>query len=67
MFTWIETQIGRFMNFLMDAKEDIADFDEHVQDEIAKYNNKQCGKAAIVGVIIGVAGTLAAESVLRMF
>lgn len=67
MLNWIETQIGRFMNFLMDAKEDIADFDEHVQEEIAKYNNKQCGKAAIVGTIIGVAGTLAVQALLRTF
>lgn len=50
---WIELQVGRFTNFLSDAKEDIASFDEHVQAEIVKYNNKQCGKAAIVGAVIG--------------
>lgn len=59
MFNWIEEQIGRLMNFFIDAKEDIAAFDEHVQAEIIKYRNKQCGKAAIVGFIIGVAVVLA--------
>lgn len=50
---WIELQVGRFTNFLSDAKEDIASFDAHVQAEIIKYNNKQCGKAAIVGAVVG--------------
>lgn len=51
---WLETQVGRFTNFLSDAKEDIQNFDEHIQGEIVKYNNKQCGKAAIVGFCVGV-------------
>lgn len=52
---WIEQQIGRFTNFLSDAKEDLQAFDEHVQDEIIKYRNKQCTKAFLVGLAIGVA------------
>ena len=51
---YLEEQVGRFTNFLTDAKEDIQEFDEHVQNEIEKYNNKQCGKAAIVGFAIGL-------------
>ena len=54
LITWLEIQVGRFTNFLGDAKEDIQKFDDHVQDEIEKYNNKQCGKAAIVGFAIGL-------------
>lgn len=54
MFQWIEEQIGRLTNFCEDAKEDIEAFDEHVQEEIVKYSNKQCGKATIIGCIIGV-------------
>lgn len=54
LIEWIEEQIGRFTNFLGDAKEDIQKFDDHVQGEIEKYNNKQCGKAAIVGFVIGL-------------
>lgn len=53
LIEWIELQVGRFTNFLSDAKEDLVAFDEHVQAEIVKYNNKQCGKAAIVGAVIG--------------
>ena len=51
---WLETQIGRFTNFLGDAKEDIQKFDDHVQEEIEKYRNKQCGKAAIAGFTLGL-------------
>lgn len=51
---WLEIQVGRFTNFLSDAKEDVQNFDDHVQAEIEKYNNKQCGKAAIVGFCIGL-------------
>ena len=51
---WLEIQVGRFTNFLSDAKEDVQKFDDHVQEEIEKYNNKQCGKAAIVGFGIGL-------------
>lgn len=54
LIEFFETQVGRFTNFLSDAKEDIQDFDEHVQGEIVKYNNKQCGKAAIVGFTLGL-------------
>lgn len=54
LITWLEIQVGRFTNFLSDAKDDIQKFDDHVQDEIEKYNNKQCGKAAIVGFGIGL-------------
>lgn len=54
LIEWIEEQIGRFTNFLSDAKDDIQKFDDHVQGEIEKYNNKQCGKAAIVGFVIGL-------------
>ena len=67
MFGWIEEQIGRLMNFFIDAKEDIAAFDAHVQAEIIKYNNKQCGKAAIVGCIVGIVATLAIEAIFRAF
>lgn len=67
MFNWVNEQVGRLINFFLDAKEDIADFDEHVQAEIAKYNNKQCGKAAIVGIILGIAATLAVQAILRLF
>ena len=60
LITWLEIQVGRFTNFLSDAKEDIQKFDDHVQEEIEKYNNKQCGKAAIVGFALGllVAGVI---------
>ncbi len=51
---WLEIQVGRFTNFLSDAKEDIQKFDDHVQTEIEKYRNKQCGKAAIVGFVAGL-------------
>lgn len=51
---WLEIQVGRFTNFLSDAKEDVQKFDDHIQEEIEKYNNKQCGKAAIVGFGIGL-------------
>ncbi len=61
---WIEVQVGRFTNFLGDAKEDIQKFDEHIQGEIEKYNNKQCGKAAIVGFVLGL---LLAAVVDRIF
>jgi hypothetical protein len=54
LIEWLEEQIGRFTNFLSDAKEDVQKFDDHVQEEIEKYNNKQCGKAAIVGFGIGL-------------
>jgi chloramphenicol O-acetyltransferase len=54
LIEWLEEQIGRFTNFLSDAKEDVQKFDDHVQEEIEKYNNKQCGKAAIVGFAIGL-------------
>lgn len=67
MIEWIEKQIGRFINFLSDAKEDIAEIDDKFQDKIIEYRNKQCGKAAIFGVIIGVIGTLAFEAILRVF
>ena len=50
---WLELQVGRFANFLSNAKEDLSAFDTHVQEEIIKYNNKQCGKSAIVGAVIG--------------
>lgn len=54
LIEWLEQQVGRFANFLSDAKEDLQAFDEHVQDEIIKYSNKQCTKAFIVGAVIGV-------------
>lgn len=62
--TWLEETIGRFTNFLSDAKEDIQEFDDHVQGEIEKYRNKQCGKAAIVGFALGL---LVAAVVDRIF
>ena len=60
---WFEVQVGRFTNFLSDAKEDLVAFDEHVQNEVIKYRNKQCGKAAIVGAILGVVATVVVMSV----
>lgn len=67
MFEWIEIQIGRFTNFISDAKEDIAEFDEHLQEEIVKYRNKQCGKAAIFGAIVGIAAFWALQGIIRSF
>ena len=64
LITWLEETIGRFTNFLSDAKEDIQKFDDHVQGEIEKYRNKQCGKAAIVGFTLGL---LVAAVVDRIF
>ena len=64
LITWLEETIGRFTNFLSDAKEDIQEFDDHVQGEIEKYRNKQCGKAAIVGFTLGL---LVAAVVDRIF
>lgn len=63
MFAWIEEQIGRFTNFLSDAKEDIAALDEKLQEKVIKYRNKQCGKAAIFGIVIGVAATFALQTI----
>ena len=63
MFEWIEKQIGRFTNFLSDAKEDIAAFDEKVQAEIVEYRNKQCGKAAIFGAVVGAAAAFALQAI----
>lgn len=54
LLNWLEVQVGRFTNFLSDAKEDLAAFDEHTREEIEKYRNKQCGKAAIAGLVVGV-------------
>lgn len=51
---WLEIQLGRFANFLGDAKEDVQKFDDHIQAEVEKYSNKQCGKAAIVGFVLGL-------------
>lgn len=51
---WLELQVGRFANFLGDAKEDIQKFDDHIQEEIEKYSNRQCGRAVIVGFVIGL-------------
>lgn len=51
---WLMKQIDRLANFLFDAKEDLQAFDEHVQQEIVKYKNRQCTKAFAVGVAIGV-------------
>lgn len=50
---WIEVQVGRFTNFLSTAKEDLKEFDEKTQKKIKEYNNKQCGRAAIFGAVIG--------------
>lgn len=60
---WIEKQIGRFTNFLSDAKEDIAAFDEKVQAKIVEYRNKQCGKAAIFGAVVGAAAAFALQAI----
>lgn len=65
MFTWIEEQIGKLINFIVGAKEDLHEFDEKMQEKIAKYHNKECGKAAIFGAIIAVAATLAVEALFR--
>ncbi len=50
---WIEVQVGHFTNFLNTAKEDLKEFDEKTQAKIKEYNNKQCGRAAIFGAVIG--------------
>lgn len=63
MFSWIEEQIGRLTNFLSDAQEDIAALDEKLQEKVIKYRNKQCGKAAIFGIVIGVAATFALQAI----
>lgn len=63
MFSWIEEQIGRLTNFLSDAQEDIAALDEKLQEKVIKYRNKQCGKAAIFGIVIGVAATFALQTI----
>lgn len=51
---WLMKQIDRLASFLFDAKEDIQAFDEHIQEEVVKYKNKQCIKAFAVGLAIGV-------------
>lgn len=63
MFSCIEEQIGRLTNFLSDAQEDIAALDEKLQEKVIKYRNKQCGKAAIFGIVIGVAATFALQAI----
>lgn len=62
---WIEKQIGRLINFFVDAKEDLNQFDTKIQNKIAEYRNKQCGKAAIFGIVIGVIGTVAVEKIIQ--
>lgn len=51
---WLEEQIGKLSNFLNNTKEDLQQFDEKVQREIEKYQNKQCGKACATGISIGI-------------
>lgn len=63
MIEWIEKQIGRFINFLSDAKEDIAEIDDKFQDKIIEYRNKQCGKAAIFGAVVGAVVTFALQAI----
>lgn len=63
MIEWTEKQIGRFINFLSDAKEDIADLDEKVQEKIIEYRNKQCGKAVIFGAVVGAVVTFALQAI----
>jgi hypothetical protein len=45
--------IDKLISFLVDTKEDLQAFDEHVQEEIMKYRNQQCTKAFLVGCFIG--------------
>lgn len=51
--------IDKLINWLIGAKADLNEFDEHVQNEIVKYSNKQVKKTAVVcgalGLIIGFA------------
>lgn len=51
--------IDRMINWLIGAKADLKEFDEHVQSEIMKYSNKQVKKAATVcgavGILLGFA------------
>ena len=50
--------IDKLINFLVGAKSDLKEFDEHVQNEITKYSNKQIKKTAIVcgtlGLLLGL-------------
>ncbi|WP_293719857.1 hypothetical protein [uncultured Phascolarctobacterium sp.] len=65
IFAWIEEQLGRIANFCSDAIEDLKAADEKLSEkldelddkaraEIKKYNNRQCGKAAVFGIVVGV-------------
>ena len=47
---WFEVQVGRFTNFLSDAKEDLVAFDEHVQNEIHErmVNHRSIHRLALV-------------------
>lgn len=51
---WLEKQAVRFTNFLNTAREDLIAFDEHQREEIEKYCNKQCEKAALTGIGVGL-------------
>ncbi|WP_298563465.1 hypothetical protein [uncultured Phascolarctobacterium sp.] len=65
IFAWIEEQLGRLANFCSDAIEDLKaadeklcekldELDDKARAEIKKYNNRQCGKAVAVGIVVGV-------------
>ena len=46
--------IDKLINWLTDAKTDLQEFDEHIQNEITKYSNRQVKKAAVVCGMIGL-------------
>lgn len=45
----------KIIDWFIKTAADLKEFDEHVQNEVQKYSNKQAKKAFIAGAIVGVA------------
>lgn len=45
----------KVIDWFIKTATDLKEFDEHVQNEVQKYSNKQAKKAFIAGAVIGIA------------
>lgn len=54
----------KIIAWLGGAQDALRELDAKAQEEARKYSNRQVKKAAVAGVIVGVAATLAVQAVL---